>query len=627
MIEGHDVDEMSPEAVAKDRWFNPDHSVLTSRVITVTLLLAPIFLLSLTYRAVFHGLSQPEAMDFAQLGRNLLSGNGFTTEILRPLALTATTDPLRQPDLTHGPLFPLLLAVVFGMWGPHDAAAALTSALCYLATIPVLYWLGDRAFNRTIGLTGALLYAANPQFLGYAVSGLPATLVHFLTASLLLTLYLTHTAAENESNSGSSVDWISPEDRQRLRGAARVRWVLVGLLAGALYLTDPLLVVWLPLVIGALILGPRPDRWPRVAWALGALGLVVTPWMIRNGALTGDPVLGLRHLELWMGAGPGYAADYRLDAGLLTTGPASPLALVVKLLTNGQLLLGALSSSTSLWVIAGCLFGCFFPPDEPARRLRNLVLIGIAALALGMSLLHLDVPLLTGAAPVLILFALADLQRLAWASSLTIRPLKRLTLGFGAFLLFPLAAALAAAPPRVSSSHATVARALGRTVGPRDLVLSDQPWLVAWCSDRPALWIPASAPQLAALRSRHPTLRWVFLTPGSHAYAPDLGRLYDTFHAWNENRRQVTEAGKPPPERISVKTYGVSGWMAALAGLTVVPITDVSPPPSVALGILPAFSPAIAHAPQERPAELAEASAPPARSKNAARSPRPGGSP
>ena len=61
----------------------------------------------------------PEAMDAAQLARNISEGNGFETQFIRPVAV----DMLRQtgnvpgeelktsfPDVTHPPLYPLLLA-------------------------------------------------------------------------------------------------------------------------------------------------------------------------------------------------------------------------------------------------------------------------------------------------------------------------------------------------------------------------------------------------------------------------------------------------------------------------------------------------------------------------------------
>ena len=88
------------------------------------LTLGPILLLGLYNHRMVAGLISPEAMDHAQLGRNLLAGHGFTTHILRSLALTDSANPLAQPDLTHGPLYPFLLDGVVGDASAFHGAAA-----------------------------------------------------------------------------------------------------------------------------------------------------------------------------------------------------------------------------------------------------------------------------------------------------------------------------------------------------------------------------------------------------------------------------------------------------------------------------------------------------------------------
>src|ERR1039457_1262552 len=80
----------------------------------------------------YRNFSAPEAMDAAQVARNLSEGNGFTTEFIRPFSVyllkksthawppkqtagTNTVD-LRHPDLANAPLYPLVLA---GLWKLH----------------------------------------------------------------------------------------------------------------------------------------------------------------------------------------------------------------------------------------------------------------------------------------------------------------------------------------------------------------------------------------------------------------------------------------------------------------------------------------------------------------------------
>ncbi|MCW3055838.1 MAG: 4-amino-4-deoxy-L-arabinose transferase-like glycosyltransferase of family, partial [Chthonomonadales bacterium] len=152
------------------------------------LTLGSVLLLSLYWHRMTVGLVAPDAMDHAQLGRNLLAGHGFTTQILRPLGITDSANPLAQPDLTHGPLYPLLLALAFGIAGTKDNVVIGMSALFYLLTVPTLYALGRRLFSAQVGLLAALIFMVNGSILEYAISGTPTTLVLFLATGLVFTL-------------------------------------------------------------------------------------------------------------------------------------------------------------------------------------------------------------------------------------------------------------------------------------------------------------------------------------------------------------------------------------------------------------------------------------------------------
>src|SRR5215210_4595847 len=79
--------------------------------LVVCCLLGPPLLFLLYYSVMFPGLTNPDALDFAQIGRNLSDGRGFSTLILRPLALSQGSDALHQSDVTHGPLFPFIMAL------------------------------------------------------------------------------------------------------------------------------------------------------------------------------------------------------------------------------------------------------------------------------------------------------------------------------------------------------------------------------------------------------------------------------------------------------------------------------------------------------------------------------------
>jgi len=87
----------------------------------VLLMLGGVLLLLVYGAFQFNGLKHREAMDQAQVGRNLARGEGFTTYFIRPLSLWTTAsrktggaEPLlRHPDLINPPLYPALAASLF----------------------------------------------------------------------------------------------------------------------------------------------------------------------------------------------------------------------------------------------------------------------------------------------------------------------------------------------------------------------------------------------------------------------------------------------------------------------------------------------------------------------------------
>jgi len=88
----------------------------------VACLLAFVGLCVFYHTHCFKNFSTPEAMDSAQLARNIAEGKGYTTDYIRPFSLHLVRahredhDPLlktEHPDLANPPLYPLVLAGLF----------------------------------------------------------------------------------------------------------------------------------------------------------------------------------------------------------------------------------------------------------------------------------------------------------------------------------------------------------------------------------------------------------------------------------------------------------------------------------------------------------------------------------
>ncbi|HEY1120289.1 MAG TPA: hypothetical protein VGE67_01760, partial [Haloferula sp.] len=130
---------------------------------------------------LFRGLDSPQAMEQAQIARQIARGEGFTTKMIRPLAYyeaekanQGAVNFTNFKDTYHAPLNPLIMSAVFklvgadkeGAWPmgkneqvyPLDRVIALVATLFFLMAIGVTYLLVGRIFDAKIaGVTAVLM--------------------------------------------------------------------------------------------------------------------------------------------------------------------------------------------------------------------------------------------------------------------------------------------------------------------------------------------------------------------------------------------------------------------------------------------------------------------------------------
>ena len=545
-------------------------------MLAVVLIIVPVLLLALYTRAVFPGLTHTDALDFAQLGRNIAAGRGLVTYVLRPLALTHGSNALRQPDSTHGPLFPFILALAFGAAGARDAVASAVSGLFYLLTVPLLYALGLRVFNRTVGLVAASAFAFSSLMLEYAVSGLHITLYTFLITALFLVLY---NLAANRKAKGDPSD--TPLSTRLL--------LLAGTLTGLLYLTDAIFVWIIPVILGGVIWIGGPHQRAAIFKFLLPLGALMLPWMVRNGIVTGNPVFGLRGAEFWM-----YTEHYfpgRTAYGMYTdefSGGAHLLPGVLKKLLFGlYTVVQVLPQISSAWILAFLLPSLLFGyTSAAAMMLRRLMLFSFAALLFGMLFFHVEMTLFSGIVPVMLVFAVAYLTHLV--KQATLPRFSQWTVGvlLGVAIAYPLLGQILLDKKAQALPESNSAKALGKISQAGHVILSDRPDIVAWYADRPSVQVPTAEDRVADVRKQFPETRWVLLTPGIRDVSDQWQSLYDQCVRWNTvyMNAQGTNSRVPLALRIS---GSVQPLFKALEGFT-----SVSPAlgsaPAIVLAELPA---------------------------------------
>lgn len=155
----------------------------------------------------FNGFSIPEAMDQAQIGRQIASGQGYSTLYARPLALHVmlakrgtVAMPLR--DASEAPLGPIINAAIFKLAGtdfviptgrvlaPADFAVAVGGVAFLGGTLALSYLLGRRLYGHGVALLGTGVLLVSELLWRFSISGLPQTaMMFFFTGACLAAVY------------------------------------------------------------------------------------------------------------------------------------------------------------------------------------------------------------------------------------------------------------------------------------------------------------------------------------------------------------------------------------------------------------------------------------------------------
>jgi len=218
--------------------------------------------------------------EMGRIARALATGYGFS-------------DPFRGhtgPTAWVGPLFPLLLAGVFKLFGvftPLSAWVILTlDSLFSALTAPAIWEIAARCFNQKVARWSAWIWALYPAAMQYSVRWVWDT---------SLTTFL--------------FSWVLVVALPMRSSATLGRWALLGLLWGLTGLSNPALLIFLP-ACGLWVLAGTSD-WKRQAGGLLLAALLFTaclgPWTLRNWKVFHRfvPTRGNFGAELYLGNGPG----------------------------------------------------------------------------------------------------------------------------------------------------------------------------------------------------------------------------------------------------------------------------------------------------------------------------------
>lgn len=491
-------------------------------------------LLALYACVQFRGLVSADAMEQAQLGRNLAAGRGFSTLCIRPLdiALLArrpggAPPPELMPDIRHAPAHAAALALGFKALGAADASGDVVSGrglaseahvvvplgiLCTLVTALCAFLLARRLFGPATAVLATAVYLVMDAVLANAISG---TAQPLMTALATAAVYATVAAVQDRQDGRAPLVWMP-----RLCAAA----LLAGLAVLAGYR------MWVIAVVAALFAasGGVRGRTSVVLAFLLLAGLVVLPWLLRNAAVCGS-VFGAAPYGLLYDTGlyPQQTVDRLTDPTLHNVLVSQTLR--AKLLSGLAALYEAPLRAAGSGA-AACFFIVSFAhafDRREANALRWCVLLGLALMAgvgaLGADeaagVLHVFLPLMAVYAAAFFL-VMVENSRAAVEWRGVLPWLLVLLTGFPALLRLAALPAPRAYPPYYPPFIAYV----GGLLREDEVVATDVPWATAWYAHRASVLLPATPDDLLALhRTWHP-VGGVYLTPqtADRPYARDL---------------------------------------------------------------------------------------------------------
>ena len=186
------------------------------------------------------------------------------------------------------PLYPLLLAAVFKLFGVYTATSAwviLTlNSLFSAATAPLIFEIASRCFHRTgrarsLALWSAWLWALYPAALQYAVHWVWDMALTALLFSAVLVLALRVRSIGEET--GENIPQSTPQ--------TTLRWSLFGVFWGMIALLNSTILLFLPVCGIWMLLGTakaepteRKSALARATLAAVIFLACLAPWMLRN---------------------------------------------------------------------------------------------------------------------------------------------------------------------------------------------------------------------------------------------------------------------------------------------------------------------------------------------------------
>jgi hypothetical protein len=512
------------------RWLEVAGGRKALKILTIVLGVAAVAVL-FEFRC-FRNMESPEAMDAAQLARNISQGKGFTTQFIRPFSMFLQKDHNQlvegaavgriaeltkikdaHPDISNAPLYPLFLAagmkilpfqftlpnrprLFFSPGGNFqryqpDFIIALLNQTLFAASIVSLFFLAWRLFDLSTAWLSAILLYLSDLLWRFSVSGLSTMLLILLMTGLAWAIVL-----------------FEEEAREVRRGVAFYTLmavacgVIVGLCALTRYSFGWLII---PVVAFLVVFGGN-RRWLATIPAVAVFLVLLAPWVIRNYRVSGTP-FGTAGYAIYETSfiSPEQTLERSLDPDL--HGPTM-MAFGHKLLPNlRRILQNDLPKIAGSWIGAFFLIGLFVRFAQPGTaRFRYFLMLSLLLLiivqGLGRTFISEMVPEINGEnllvvlSPFIIVYGVNFFLLLLNQLALPARELR-----YGVIVLFCIATCFpivfAFLPPRTRPVvfppyYPPLLQSASGYMKPNELMMSDIPWAHAWYGNVQSIWLTRS---------------------------------------------------------------------------------------------------------------------------------------
>ena len=561
-----------------------------ARFLRVLSLVLAVLALALLYNScAYRNITTPEGMDSAQLARNIANGKGYTTLFIRPFSLylvqrrnqaresgavtNADYDFARiktaHPDIANPPVYPLVLAGLMKFlpfhypvelkqpfwsdngrfsWYEPDFLIALFNQILLVAAVVLVFFLARKLFDTSVAWLSALLTIGCELLWQFSTSGLSTLLL------LVIFLGLTWCILKIEA--------LAREPQPRLNQL--LAWVLAaGLLTGVGALTRYAFGWAIIPVMIFLILFSGQRRVLHALVAFAAFAAVLTPWVIRNYAVSGAP-FGTASFAAAEGTFlfPRFQLERSLNPDL--THALWIKIYLQKLTTNARGVVENLPRLGDSWAsvlfLAGLLLGF---RNVAIRRMRYFILLCLGTFivvqALGQTQLSVESPevnsenLLVLLAPLVFIYGVSFFFTLLEQMALPVFQLR-----YGVIAIFlglsclPMIFALL--PPKTSPVvyppyYPPEIQQISGWMNKDELMMSDVPWAIAWYGQRQCVWLSLNAESdFNAINYWMKPVSALYLTPETMdaRFLSDWIRPHD--YSWGSFIMQVVTQGQIPPK-------------------------------------------------------------------------------